>query len=49
MKKYFYDVRNLGRKIRDDAVHKLNSPWNVAVDLNVERQAYRKWWLVTGC
>lgn len=30
-----YDIRNLKLKIRDDSNHKHNSPWNIAVDFNV--------------
>lgn len=31
-----YDVRNLRRKIRDDMAHKVNSPWNIAADFNID-------------
>lgn len=31
-----YDVKNLKRKIRDDEEHELNSPWNIAVDFNLD-------------
>lgn len=31
-----YDIRNLKLKIRDDSNHKHNSPWNIAVDFNVD-------------
>lgn len=31
-----YDVRNLKLKIREDAEHKHNSPWNIAVDFNID-------------
>lgn len=31
-----YDVRNLKRKIRTEDEHKVNSPWNIAADFNVE-------------
>lgn len=29
------DIRNLKQKIRDDSEHQHNSPWNIAVDFNV--------------
>lgn len=31
-----YDVKNLRRKLRDDMDHKLNSPWNIAADFNID-------------
>lgn len=31
-----YDVRNIKQKIRPDAEHKVNSPWNIAADFDVE-------------
>lgn len=31
-----YDVKNLRRKIRSDDDHKVNSPWNIATDFNIE-------------
>lgn len=31
-----HDVRHLRQKIRSDAEHKYNSPWNIATDFNVE-------------
>jgi hypothetical protein len=31
-----YDVRNIQRKIRTSDEHKVNSPWNIAADFNVE-------------
>lgn len=31
-----YDVRNLKRKLRTEDEHKVNSPWNIAADFNVE-------------
>lgn len=31
-----YDVKNLKRRIRTDEEHKVNSPWNIAADFNVE-------------
>lgn len=30
-----YDVRNIRRKIRPDEEHKMNSPWNIAADFDV--------------
>ena len=30
-----YDVRNIRRRIRPDEEHKLNSPWNIAADFDV--------------
>ena len=29
------DIRNLKQKIRDDSEHQHNSPWNIAVDFNI--------------
>lgn len=31
-----YDVRNLKRKLRTEDEHKVNSPWNIAADFNVD-------------
>ncbi|MDO4326328.1 MAG: AAA-like domain-containing protein [bacterium] len=31
-----YDVKNLRRKIRSDDEHKVNSPWNIAADFNID-------------
>ncbi len=31
-----YDIRNLRRKLRPEDEHKVNSPWNIAADFNVE-------------
>lgn len=31
-----YDVKNFRRKIRPDDEHKMNSPWNIAADFNVD-------------
>ncbi|MCI7322402.1 MAG: ATP-binding protein [Lachnospiraceae bacterium] len=31
-----YDVKNLKRKIRTEEDHKVNSPWNIAADFNVD-------------
>lgn len=30
-----YDVKNLKMKIRPDDYHKINSPWNIAADFNI--------------
>ncbi len=31
-----YDIRNIKRKVRSDQEHKWNSPWNIAVDFDVD-------------
>ena len=31
-----YDVKNMQRKIREDNMHKMNSPWNIAADFLVD-------------
>lgn len=31
-----YDIKNLKRKIRPEDEHKMNSPWNIAADFNVD-------------
>lgn len=31
-----YDIRNLKRKFRSDEDHKMNSPWNIAVEFKVD-------------
>lgn len=31
-----YDVKNLRRKIRPEEAHKVNSPWNIAADFNID-------------
>lgn len=31
-----YDIKNLKRKLRPEEVHKLNSPWNIAVDFKMD-------------
>lgn len=31
-----YDVKNIRRKIRPDEEHKMNSPWNIAADFDVD-------------
>lgn len=37
-----YDVKNLRRKIRPEDSHKLNSPWNIAADFNVDMSFSKK-------
>ncbi|WP_417092087.1 AAA family ATPase [Marvinbryantia sp.] len=31
-----YDVKNLRRKIRPEEAHRVNSPWNIAADFNID-------------
>lgn len=31
-----YDIKNMRRKLRPEEAHKLNSPWNIAADFNVD-------------
>ena len=31
-----HDIRNIRQKIRPDAEHKHNSPWNISADFNVD-------------
>ena len=31
-----FDVKNLKRKLRPEDAHKINSPWNIAADFNVD-------------
>lgn len=31
-----YDIKNLKQKFRPDEVHKYNSPWNIAVDFDID-------------
>lgn len=31
-----YDIKNLKRKIRPDSNHKINSPWNIATEFNID-------------
>lgn len=31
-----YDIKNLKRKFRTDEEHKVNSPWNIAADFNID-------------
>lgn len=37
-----YDVKNLKRKLRPQEEHRLNSPWNIAADFDVEMSFSRK-------
>ncbi len=37
-----YDVKNLERKIRADEEHKINSPWNIAADFNIDLSFSKK-------
>lgn len=37
-----YDVKNLRRKIRSDDEHKVNSPWNIASDFNIDMSFSKK-------
>lgn len=37
-----YDVKNLRRKLRPDEEHKLNSPWNIAADFDIDMR-YMGW------
>ena len=34
-----YDIKNLKRKLRPEEGHRYNSPWNIAVDFNIEFSA----------
>jgi len=34
------DVKNIRSKIRDDEQHKVNSPWNIAADFDVDMRLY---------
>lgn len=31
-----YDIKNIKHKIRPDEIHKYNSPWNIAVDFDID-------------
>lgn len=31
-----YDIKNLKRKLRSDEEHKINSPWNIAADFDID-------------
>lgn len=31
-----YDIKNLKQKLRPDEIHKYNSPWNIAVDFDID-------------
>ncbi len=37
-----YDVKNLKRKLRPDEEHKVNSPWNIAANFNVDMSFSKK-------
>ncbi|MDD3340487.1 MAG: AAA-like domain-containing protein, partial [Lachnospiraceae bacterium] len=37
-----YDVKNLKRKLRTDDDHKVNSPWNIAADFNIDMSFSKK-------
>lgn len=37
-----YDVKNVRRKIRPEDEHKVNSPWNIAADFNIEMSFSQK-------
>lgn len=37
-----YDIKNLRRKIRPDDGHKVNSPWNIATDFNIDMSFSQK-------
>lgn len=37
-----YDVKNIKRKIRPDDTHKVNSPWNIAADFDVDMSFSQK-------
>ena len=36
-----YDVKNLGRKLRPSEEHKVNSPWNIAADFDIDMSCSR--------
>lgn len=36
-----YDIKNLKRKIRSEADHRMNSPWNIAADFEVDMSLSR--------
>lgn len=39
-----YDVRSIKRKIRPDEEHKMNSPWNIAADFDIDMSfSYRRY------
>lgn len=33
-----YDIKNLKRKLRSDEEHKINSPWNIAADFDIDME-----------
>lgn len=37
-----YDVKNLVRKLRPDEEHKVNSPWNIAADFDIDMSLSKK-------
>lgn len=37
-----YDIRNLKNKIRPEDTHKINSPWNIAADFDVDMSLSKK-------
>lgn len=37
-----YDIKNLKRKLRPEEVHKMNSPWNIAVDFKMDMSFSKK-------
>lgn len=37
-----YDIKNLKRKIRSDEEHKINSPWNIAADFDIDMNLSQK-------
>ena len=36
-----YDVKNLKRKLRTDEEHKMNSPWNIAVNFDMDMSFFK--------
>ena len=36
-----YDIKNLRKKLRPDEEHKINSPWNIAADFDVDMELSR--------
>lgn len=37
-----YDIKNLKRKLRSDEEHKVNSPWNIAADFDIDMELARE-------
>ena len=37
-----YDIKNLRRKLRPEDEHKVNSPWNIAADFNIDMSFSRE-------